>query len=36
MLARLLRVDKNHRWAFNLLAIKDVRGVPAKLNVAPR
>ena len=35
MLAKLLRVDKNHHWAFNLLAIKDIRGVPARLNVDP-
>lgn len=31
LLARLLRVHKNPRRAFSLLAVKDVRGVPARL-----
>ncbi len=36
LLSRLLRVDKNYHRAFGLIAIKDVRGVPARLNAAPR
>lgn len=32
MLARLLRAHKNYRHAFNLMAVKDVRGVPARLS----
>ncbi|HKG92169.1 MAG TPA: class I SAM-dependent methyltransferase [Gemmatimonadaceae bacterium] len=31
VLSRLLRVDRRARHAFNLVAIKDVRGVPARL-----
>lgn len=31
VLARLLRIDKRRQHAFNLVAIKDVRGVPARL-----
>lgn len=31
ILARLLRIDRHHRHAFNLVAIKDVRGTPARL-----
>ena len=36
VLAWLLRVDKNHHRAFSLIAIKDIRAVPARLNVDPR
>jgi len=32
VLAWLLRAEKNYRRAFSLLAIKDVRGVPARLD----
>lgn len=32
VLARLLRAHKNYRHAFNLIAVKDVRGVPARLS----
>jgi SAM-dependent methyltransferase len=32
ILGRLLRIQKHHRHAFNLIAIKDVRGVPARLS----
>jgi hypothetical protein len=31
LLANLLRISKNPKHAFNLIAIKDVRGVPARL-----
>jgi hypothetical protein len=31
ILAKLLRVDRTPKHAFNLVAIKDVRGVPARL-----
>jgi hypothetical protein len=31
LLARLLRVDKHSKYAYNILAVKDVRGVPARL-----
>jgi hypothetical protein len=32
LLARLLRAHRNYRHAFNLIAVKDVRGVPARLS----
>ena len=32
ILAKLLRAHKNYRHAFNLLAVKDVRGAPARLS----
>ncbi len=35
LLAWALRADVNHRHAFNLIAIKDVRGVPARSLPAP-
>jgi hypothetical protein len=35
VLAWLLRVEKKHRRAYCLIAIKDVRGVPARLGVGP-
>jgi methyltransferase family protein len=34
ILARLLRAHKHPKRAFNLVAVKDVRGVPARLNKA--
>ena len=36
VLSWLLRVGENPRRSTSLIAIKDVRGVPARLNVAPR
>lgn len=32
LLAALLRTERRIRWAFSLIAIKDIRGVPARLN----
>jgi len=32
VLAWLLRVEKHHQRAFGLIAVKDVRGIPARLN----
>ncbi len=31
LLSRMLNIRKNHHHAFNLVAIKDVRGVPARI-----
>jgi SAM-dependent methyltransferase len=36
VVAWLMRVEKKHHRAFSLIAIKDVRGVPARLGVGPR
>lgn len=33
VLSWLLQTKKRHRWAFSLIALKDVRGVPARLGV---
>jgi SAM-dependent methyltransferase len=36
VLAWLLRAEKKYHRAFSLIAIKDVRGVPARLGIGPR